>query len=354
MVRRDEAKIISIDGSVMEGGGQILRTATALSILSRKPVRISNIRANRPQPGLRTQHLRGLEAVADMCGGRLEGGKLGSRQVFFYPGKISGNEISINIETAGSVGLILQSLLAASLHVRERTTVDIEGGATFGKFAPPLHYIQFVLLPVLRRMGYHAEININRHGFYPVGGARVKVIIHPCAGLKSISMLERGDVETVDCISVASRSLKKPRVAERQARTVTEAIGKQGYECNVKTQYVDSSCPGSGVVLVARTGTGCIIGSDGLGERGKPAEAVAEEAVTKMLDTIDSGAAVDPHMSDQILPYMALAKERSSITAPTLTMHARTNIWAIRQFLQAEFSTEDVNGTVRIDCDPAP
>jgi RNA 3'-phosphate cyclase len=352
MVKGVNSKIISIDGSFMEGGGQILRTATAMSILTKKPVRIYNIRSKRPQPGLRTQHLRGIEAVADMCKGRLEGAKLGSKEIWFYPASLQQKEINISLETAASVGLVLQSLLTAALKIKEKLVLNIEGGATFGKFAPPLQYIQFVLLPLLRRMGYHAEINILRHGFYPVGGAKVKVMINPCLDLKPIDMQEQGDISAIEGVSIASVHLKKPRVAERQARAAEEVLRKRGYECDITTRYADSSCPGSGIVLVARTGKGCILGSDGLGERGKPAEQVGEEAAAAMLNTIDSGAAVDGHMSDQILPYMALCKEKSTITAPHLTMHARTNMWVIQQFLPAEFDTENLDGKVKIECKP--
>ncbi len=346
------SKIISIDGSVMEGGGQILRTASAFSVLTQKPVRIYNIRAKRPQPGLRTQHLRGLEAVSWLCNGRLEGGKIGSKEIWFYPSKIQEKEINIELETAASTGLVLQSLLIASLKVKEKLTLNIQGGSTFSKWAPPLQYIQFVLLPLLRRMGYHAEINILRHGFYPIGGARVKVMINPGAGLKPVNVHEQGEIETIEGISIASAHLKKPRVAERQARIVEEAMRKRDYECSIKTRYVESSCPGSGIVLVARTELGCILGSDGLGERGKPAEVVGEEAVNAMLFAIDSGAAVDGHMSDQILPYMALSKEKSTITAPNSTMHARTNMWVIKQFLPVEFDTDEQGGNVKIECMP--
>jgi RNA 3'-terminal phosphate cyclase (ATP)/RNA 3'-terminal phosphate cyclase (GTP) len=345
-------KIISIDGSFMEGGGQVLRTATALSILTKKPVRIYNIRSNRPQPGLRTQHLRGLEAVAELCNGRLERAKIGSKEVFFYPSEIGKKEINITLDTAASVGLVLQSLLIASVKIGEKLVLNINGGATFGKFAPPLQYIQFVLLPVLRRMGYHAEINILRHGFFPAGGARVKVMISPCSGLKPIDLSERGEIETVNCVSVASASLKKPKVAERQVRVVEKAMRDKGYACDIKSNYVDSSCTGSGVVLVARTDKGCVLGSDGLGEMGKPAEIVAEEALNGIFKAIASGAAVDEHMGDQILPYMALCGQKSCITAPELTMHAKTNMWVIKQFLPVEFETECRGTNAKIECIP--
>jgi RNA 3'-phosphate cyclase len=352
MVSGGKPEIISIDGSFMEGGGQILRTASALSVMSGLAVRIFNIRSRRPQPGLRTQHLRGLQAAAALCGARLEGAKLGSREIWFHPARQIDKEISITLDTAASVGLVLQSLLIASLKIKERLVLNIEGGATFGKFAPPLQYIQLVLLPLLRRMGHHAEINILRHGFYPVGGARVKVMIEPCPGLLPIDMSERGEVVTVEGVSVASSSLKKPRVAERQARTIESAMKKHGHDCAIKTVYVDSSCPGSGVLLVAKTAKGCIMGSDGLGERGKPAEVVGEEAADSMLKAIGSGATVDEHMCDQILPYMALSGGRSRIIAPGLTNHARTNMWVIQRFVPAEFKNGNLNGNVSIECVP--
>jgi len=341
-------KIVQIDGSHMEGGGAVVRLATALSVLTRKPVRIFSIRANRPNPGLRTQHLRGLQAIAGFCGARLEGAALGSKEIFFYPGEVSEKRIEISIETAGSVGLVLQSLLIAAMRAKERVVIEINGGATFGKYAPPLQYIQFVLLPILRKMGYRVEINILRHGFYPAGGARVQVIVNPCSALSPLEMGERGEVETVDLISTASSGLKKPRVSERQTRAAAEVLKAAGYEPNVRSVYSDSKCPGSGVVVVAKTSKGCVLGSDGLGERGKPAEHVGEEAAAKLLRIIDSGATVDEHMSDQILPYMALADGKSSVVAHSLTSHAETNMWVIKQFLGVEFRSEKKGANVRI------
>jgi RNA 3'-terminal phosphate cyclase (ATP) len=343
-------EFVDVDGSVMEGGGSIVRLTTALSILTGKPVRIYNIRKGRSQPGLRNQHLRGLEASALLCGGRVEGAKIGAPEVFFYPGKITEEHIRIPIETAGSVGLVIQSLMIACLKAKKRTTIDIEGGATFGKYAPPLQYIQFVLLPLLRRMGYHAEINIIRHGFYPAGGAAANVMIEPPKKLEPLVMERPGKVTAVDVISVASSQLKKPRVAERQARKAEAMLKKTGYELRVNTRYSDSSCPGSGVVLVARTSKGCILGADGLGERGKPAEEVAEEAVKKLLETIGSGAAVDEHMSDQLLPYMAMSSGKSVITAPALTGHAGTNMHILKQFLNLTFEVERQHSVVKITC----
>ncbi len=347
-----EKKLVDIDGSVMEGGGSIVRVTSALSAMAGKPLRLYNIRSGRPQPGLRTQHLRGFEAISDLCGGRLEGAKIGATEVLFYPRKVSGEHVHVPIETAGSVGLVLQSLMMASVKTKKNLTIDIEGGATFGKYAPPLQYIQFVLLPLLRRTGYHSEINIIKHGFYPVGGSVVKVTIDPPEKLKPVTFEKQGKVTSVDVVSVASLGLKKPRVAERQARQVEARLKKMNYDLNVKVRYSEAACNGSGVVLIARTDEGCILGSDGLGERGKSAEEVADEAVSKLLDTIGSGAAVDEYMSDQLLPYMALASGKSAITAPVLTSHAQTNIHILEKFLSAKFDVKEESGRTRIECNP--
>ncbi|MCD6495737.1 MAG: RNA 3'-terminal phosphate cyclase [Candidatus Aenigmarchaeota archaeon] len=338
------SKFIEIDGSVMEGGGSILRLSSALSVLTKKPVRIFNIRSGRPQPGLRTQHLRGLEATAEMSGGRVEGARIGATEVFFYPGTEHSEHISIGIETAGSVGLVIQSLLISSIGIKKKLVVDIEGGATFGKYAPPLQYIQFVLLPLLRRMGYHAEINIIRHGFYPVGGSKVKMIVQPPKKLKPVVMKERGDIESIDIISVAAMRLKKPRVAERQYREAESMLKKSGYSIEVKSGYSETPCPGSGMVLIAKSANGCIIGSDGLGEAGKKAEEVASDAVNALLGVIRAGSCVDEYMSDQLLPYMAMAEGRSAITAPVLSSHAQTNMHILEKFLPVKFTVS------RTDC----
>lgn len=344
-------KLIGIDGSIMEGGGQILRTSSALSILTQKPVRIYNIRSGRPQPGLRTQHLRGLEAISDLSGGRIEGAKLGSKDIFFYPGKITETELDIHIETAGSIGLVLQSLLLASLHNKKKLVINITGGATYAKFAPPLEYIQFVLLPILRQMGYHTEINIIEHGFFPVGGAKVKVMINPPEKLIPIELRKPGKVKSVDIVSTASSQLKNARVAERQARTAEELLTKRGYFCKVKVRYSETRCAGSGMVIVVRRENGCLLGSSAIGERGVPAEAVAEIATSKALFNIDSGAMTDEYLSDQILPYMAFAEGNSSFSTPILTDHTKTNIFIIEQFMPVEFGIAENLGRIEIKCE---
>jgi RNA 3'-phosphate cyclase len=342
--------MIEIDGSYLEGGGAILRVASALSAITEKPMKVFKIRAGRENPGLRAQHLEGLRAVASLCSGRLVNAALGSTEIEFYPEKIRPTRIDVQISTAGAIGLVFQSLKVPICMADGEVIVNVKGGATFGKWAPPLLSTINVLLPTLKKMGYAAEITINRHGFYPVGGAEVEIRAFPSLpvgpnsfGLFSrkpfrpLNLTDRGDVGKVMGISVASECLRKPRVAERQTEAASATLRNKGLETAIQPEYVDSKCAGSGIVLWSTTSTGAILEADSLGERGKPSETVGEEAAKRLLKTMDSGAAVDAHLSDQLLIFMALAAGKSAITAPKLTDHAKTNIYVIQKFLPVEF-----------------
>lgn len=343
--------IIEIAGDYLEGGGQILRTASGLSVITQKPIHVFNIRAKRPNPGLKTQHLKGLEAVADLCGGKLEGAKLGSKEVWFYPKNDFKKEIDVDVETAGSTGLVLQSLMIASLICKEKLEININGGSVASQWSPPLIYVQKVLLPLLRKMGYNAEIHINCYGFYPSGGAKVKAIIYPCEKLKPINLTEQGFVEKIEGMSIATKHLIQPRVAERQKEIAEKILKEYGYrQIEIKHSYVDSISVGTCVVLWAKTTSGCILGSDALGEKGKPAEAVGGEAADKLLETIKSGSTVDEYLSDQILPYMALADGESSFLTSQITMHAKTNMWVIEKFLDVKFEIKNQEGKFLVSC----
>lgn len=338
--------MLEIDGSHGSGGGQVLRTSIGLSALLNKDVRVFNIRAGRCNPGLRQQHLQGIKAVSDFCSGDLKGAVIGSKEIEFLPGKDFKENIEVKITTAGSIGLLLQTVLLSTL--KSRATIKIEGGASYGKWAPPITYFEKVLLPVLEMMGYKIELNVLKHGFYPVGGAQVEVRAHPVDELKPLNLVKQGDFKDIYGLSIASKYLAKARVAERQTEAARNMLKK--YNLFAKREYVDSECPGSALMLWARSSTGCILGSDSLGERGKPAEDVGKEASKGLVSTLASGAAVDEYLSDQILPFMALAKGRSEILAPKLTRHAETNIWVIRKFLDTEFSMKGEKGLVRIAC----
>lgn len=333
--------MIEIDGSWGEAGGQILRTATALSVLLKKPVRVFNIRAKRPKPGLKTQHLMGILALKELSAGRLSGAELGSQEIRFWPGEIRKRQIEIKIPTAGSIGLVLQTLQLACLGSEKPVRIRIQGGADFGKFAPPIPWLQRVLLPLLEKMGYRIEIKSLKSGFYPKGGAETLVRLEPKLPLKPLKLLDQGTPE-IHGLSIASLHLKPREVAERQARSAEEIL-KQIAPCQIETKYVDALCPGSGLVLWL-SAPPALLGSSGIGERGVRAEEIGERAAKELMEDFKKGACVDRWATDQLLPFLALAAGKSELAIPELTSHAETNIWVIRKFLPAEFRVEKRDG----------
>ncbi|MEM5798567.1 MAG: RNA 3'-terminal phosphate cyclase [Candidatus Aenigmatarchaeota archaeon] len=342
--------MIEIDGSYGEAGGQILRTAIGLSVITQTPVKIFNIRAKRAQPGLKSQHLEGLRAAAQLCNAKIEGDVLGSTEIKFYPDKIERTRIEINIPTAGSIGLVLQVLQLACVYAPGPVEIVINGGADFGKFAPPIPWLQAVLLPLLKKMGYEIEINSIRSGFYPKGGAITKIDITPVSKLSPIFLIEQGKFSFVKGISVAAQQLKQRMVAERQAVAASKFIEKEaGLKSKIDCAYVEAANPGSGIVLWAETDSGAVLGSSEVGQIGITAEQVGQSAAKSLIDDAKTGACIDRHAADQILPFLALANGKSIITVPQLTSHAKTNMWVIKKFLNVDFSIFGEK-PVRIEC----
>ncbi len=331
--------MIEIDGATLEGGGQILRTSVALSAITGKPCRIFNIRAKRKNPGLQTQHLESVKATAKLCDAHVKGASIGSTQLEFIPKKIRSGNISINIPTAGSVGLVLQPLMIAALHADMEVRIKIKGGATNGKWAMPANYAKHVLLPLLGKIGYKAEMEILRYGYYPVGGAEVSLSIEP-ADLSPVNLTETGKIVSIKGISHAAKSLEKNSVAERQQKVARKMIFDElGIVPEIEVKYADSACPGSAIDLFATT-ENSFLGSEGLGERGKRAEDVGREAAEKLVKYIQSQSLLDEHAEDQLIPYMALAG-KSRIKVFSISNHTRTNIWVTEKFLDVKFSTDE-------------
>jgi len=329
--------MIKIDGSFGEGGGSIVRIATALSLLTQKSVKIINIRKNRPQAGLKTQHLEAIKAISRLCGGELKGGNLGSTEIIFIPKKIKNKNSSINLSTAASTGLVLQALLLAL--VGKSTEIRIKGGATWNKWAPSISYLQNVLSFFLDKIGYKFKIKVRQHGFYPKGGSGILVNIKSAKKLKSLNLEKRDKLKYIEIISIASDMLKKAKVADRQADSAVKYLGKLGCK-KIKREYANSLCPGSGILVYA-VYDNYILGFDVVGERGKRSEDIGKEAALGLIRQINSSATVDKFMSDQLIPYMALADGDSIVKVPELTKHTKTNIWLVEKFLPVKFSIKD-------------
>jgi len=323
--------MLVIDGSYKSGGGQTLRTSLGLSVLTQKPFSIKNIRKGRSNPGLKEQHLQTTRSIANLCNAKVTGDKLGSTELTFIPNKIKLNRLEVNISTAGSTALALQSLLIPG--IEHNLEIHIKGGGTWNLLAPSIPYLQYVILPLLKKMNYDIKIEIKKHGFYPKGGAEL-IIKTKKTNLKPLQLQERGKLNNIRCFSYASNFLKKRQVAERQSETAKKILKK--YDISIVNKYVDSYCPGSGILLIAEY-ENTFLGYDVVGEKGKTSEIVGQEVAHGFLKQINSKSTVDEFMSDQILPYLALAKEKSQIKIPELTQHAETNIWLIKQFLDVNF-----------------
>jgi len=329
--------IIEIDGSYHEGGGQIVRTAVGLSAITGKACRIFNIRKGRCNPGLQAQHLKSIEACARICDGKLKGSEVGSCEIEFHPGKIKGGRYSVEVGTAGSIPLVLQTIVLPAAYSGQEFVFDITGG-TDVHWSPNIGYFQHVFCDFMKKAGVDVFIETRKRGFYPKGGGEVNVKIGH-SKIRSIDITERGKLETVDVTSVATKDLQKASVAERQT---------EGFDSVLKSDkkhidYVDSLSTGSSVHAHAHY-VNCKLGAAALGERGKKAEDVGKECAEELKVSMDSGACLDRHMADQILPYMAIACMKNDdvnrVLVEDITGHVKTNIWVIEKFLPVKFGIE--------------
>ena len=346
MLRRKKALsgMVEIDGSILEGGGQILRTSVALAALTGKSARIYNVRAKRNPPGLRFQHLTAIKSVAVLADAEVEGLNVGSMEIKIFPKSLRGGRFTFNIGTAGSITLILQALTPVAAYAPEPLEVEIKGG-TNTKWSPPFEYFSMVLLPTLKRMGFEGEVKLVRRGFYPEGGGVVSGKFNPVKKLNPIDFTSQAEVKHIRGIAYSCRLPK--HINERMisaAKRLLEASGCKDLSFTSEVlQQNNPACspsPGCGIILVAELEGGLLMASDSLGEKGKPAEKVGSEAAEKLISQLKSGAPVDVHLADQLVVWMSLADGASKILASKLSLHTLTAIEVCKIFLGARFEVE--------------
>lgn len=329
-----------IDGSFGEGGGQILRSSLALSLITGKPLQIEKIRAGRKNPGLLRQHLTAVQAATEVGQAEVSGANIGSQQLTFVPQALRAGQFRFAVGTAGSVTLVLQTVLPALLLADAESTLTLEGG-THNPFAPPFDYLERVFLPILKRMGAKVSVQLERYGFYPAGGGRFSVQISPCAQLKKLTLLERGKL-----LSQRARALvaNLPRqIGEREAQTVRRKMEWQESQIEVE-ETTNSNGPGNLVLIEIEYEKVTEIFT-AFGEKNTRAEVVAERAAKEAKAYLQSDAAVGEHLADQLLLPMALGSG-GSFTTVKPSLHTLTNIEVIKKFLEVEIQVVDLNEKV--------
>lgn len=307
--------MLEIDGSLGEGGGQVLRTALSLSCVLGREVRIKNIRAGRPKPGLAAQHLTACNLLSEISGAEMQGAHIGSTELSFSPGKISGGDYKFDIGTAGSCTLLLQSALPVLAHAAHQSSLEIKGG-THVPHSPTFEYFSSVFLPAAQKFGVRAKAKMPRAGFYPKGGGIVEIAVAPCSLNGCKFAQERQAIH----YSILSSSLPS-HVSQREEEEVKKKFpNASGSACEAQ-----AACTGNAV-----TAWSGLFGSSALGEIRKPAEQVAAEACEGLAQGIQSGCAVDTHLADQLLIYAALAKGSTEFSTPDFSSHLKTNADVIR------------------------
>lgn len=319
--------MIELDGAAGEGGGQILRTALTLSMMTGQPFRIRNIRANRAKPGLMRQHLVAVQAVAKICGADIGPVEVGARTLEFTPGKVKGGEYAFAIGTAGSCTLVLQTILPALLFAEEASVVTICGG-THNPMAPPVQFLQRAYGRLLAEMGADVAIELKRFGFYPAGGGEVLARIQPCAKLKQLSLTTRG--ERIAAYAESFIAGVPLNVARRELECVATGMGWGEDQLLVRGLPQDQG-PGNALLITLEqqhvTEVFCAFG-----EKSVRSETVARQAIQQVRSYLRSDAAVGEYLADQLLLPMALAGG-GEFTLSHVSAHAQTNAAVIAKFL---------------------
>lgn len=343
--------MIKIDGSHGEGGGQIIRTALAFSTALQKPFEADSIRKGRKQPGLKAQHLTCLKALEQLCSSKFNEASIGTESLRYLPEKIKKRTIDIDIGTAGSITLLLQSLLVPCFFASHPVTLKIKGG-TSGKWQMPFDYFNNVLIPHLRKYA-EIKVSLNRRGYYPKGGGEIEIRITPKYSLETlndapqIDLSYQGKILQIKGISHASRDMQEKKVAERQADAARTNLSKLGCSIDIRTEYCNTLSTGSGITLWALFSKGeetnfvnpIIIGSDALGERGKSSEDVGIESADKLIEQISLGAPVDEYLADNLIPFLALFG--GSMRVSKISEHTKSNMYVVESFLGKIFEINE-------------
>jgi RNA 3'-terminal phosphate cyclase (ATP) len=326
--------MITVDGSLGEGGGQVLRTSLGLSLVTGKPFRVTNIRAGRAKPGLMRQHLTAVRAAKQIGRAQVQGDRMRSGELTFKPGKVKGGKYEFSVGTAGSATLVLQTVLPALLIAPEPSEL-VMGGGTHNPFAPPFDFLAKAFLPLVAKMGAKVEVELRRPGFYPAGGGEFVVRIQPAETLEPIHLLERG--KEIDKRALAVVASLPEDICRRELRMVTKRLNWPPEK--LESRVVEGSAGPGNVIMLEMSYENVTELFTGFGTRGRPAGSVADRAIEEARAYLVCGAPVGLHLADQLLVPLALAGGGSFRTgAPS--RHTLTNAEVIGKFVRIDVKIE--------------
>ena len=348
--------MLKINGDYGEGGGQIVRTALALSTITGKPFEAENIRHGRKVSGLKAQHTKCVQTLEKLANAKSKFAIIGSEIIQYTPGKIRPQTITIDIGTAGSISLLLQAILLPTFFGDKKFHLKITGG-TSGKWAMPYDFFANVLAPQIKKFTQSLDVKLEKRGYYPKGGGKIDIRVKPLETKEfpKLNSLEQGNLIQIKGISHASKDLQSAEVAERQAKAAKSQLLKLNVPINLDAVYADTLSPGSGITLWAvfskdpneiDINNPIIMGADALGQKGKKSEDVGREAAEKLIKEIESKAPIDKHTADNLIPFLALFGGKIKVSK--ITKHTRTNIWVCEQFFEKKFNIDEEQNIISV------
>jgi len=335
--------MLEIDGSQKSGSGTILRLSIALSAILHNDLHIYNIRHKRPKPGLKPQHLKAVLTAAAICKAKIKGAEIGSEELWFFPSKITGGRFNIEIGTAGSIPMLLLTVLPICAHAENPTHISIAKGGTDVSHSPTINYLKFIFLPILRKMGLETQLTVKKYGYYPKGLGNVSINIHPNSRLLPFNKETFGKLKSIGGISVCTY-LSDRKVSKRQAKAASNVFELLGHHADIEVvnDYSNPAQKGSSITLWAKTNTNVILGSDAIGEIGKPSKVIGRSAAQHLIKEVESEATVDVHLADMLIPYVAMADGESVFLTHSLTDHLETNISLVQDNLDVKFQVSRI------------
>ncbi len=326
--------MINIDGSYGEGGGQILRNAIAFSVLFNEKVNINNIRAIRPNPGIKPQHFTAINIIKEICNADTKGLEIGSNSISFKPNNIKTGLYEFDIGTAGSIVLVFQACILSFLNAKSKITINLRGG-TDVKWSPSWDYFENVYVKLIRKMGLLIKPKLLNRGYYPKGGGKAMLSIEPSFIIKPLSL--RDEQEFKDVKGIINIANLPEHISKRMRNSSYSELIKNGLKASINIDSSPSLSPGTGITLWTSS-KDTILGKTMIGEKGVTAESIGESTSKLLINEIKSKATIDVNAIDQILPFMFLAEKHKSsyCSVNKLSNHTKTNIWLINHFIKNE------------------